>query len=80
MTRETYSTMGPKCPHCGRQFIADEPHYYDESNYTEETCDECGKKFQVSVETTSAWSCEEIEVDEDDIADPPDRAATGSPP
>lgn len=57
---ETYSNEGPQCPHCGRQYTADEPHYYDEMNYTEETCDECKKTFSVRVCTSIAWACEEI--------------------
>jgi hypothetical protein len=61
---ETYSSEGPQCPHCGRQFTADEPHYYDEMNYTEDDCDECGKKFSVNVCMSIAWSCEAIEDDD----------------
>ena len=62
---ETYSSEGPQCPHCGRQYTADEPHYYDEMNYTEEQCDECNKPFSVRVCTTVAWSCEPIEMLDD---------------
>jgi ribosomal protein L37AE/L43A len=62
---DTYSTDGPQCPYCGRQYTADESHYYDEMNYTEEVCDECDKKFSVSVCSTVAWSCEAI----DDVED-----------
>ena len=58
---ETYSTEGPQCPYCERQFTADEPHYFDEMNYREETCDECGKKFEVDVCSTVAWSCQPVE-------------------
>jgi NAD-dependent SIR2 family protein deacetylase len=53
---ETYSTEGPECPHCGRQYTADEPHYYDD-NYTEDECDECGKKFKVEVHHSVSWAC-----------------------
>ncbi len=63
MPEETYSSEGPQCPHCGRQFTADESHYYDEMNYTEDECDECGKKFEVSVCTSVAWRCEAIDDD-----------------
>lgn len=65
---ETYSNEGPQCPHCGRQYTADEGHYYDEQNYTEETCDECNKPFSVSVCTTVAWSCEPIQSVDDEPA------------
>lgn len=54
---ETYSTEGPQCPYCGRQYVADEPDYYDEERYTEETCDECNKTFDVEVDTSTSWVC-----------------------
>lgn len=57
---ETYSEQGPKCPHCQRQFTADEAHYY-EPRYTEEKCDECGHKFNVEVNVTASWTCSTIE-------------------
>ena len=59
--RETYELEGPKCPCCGRQYTADKPGYYDEMNYTEETCDECGATFDVSVSTSTTWICTERE-------------------
>lgn len=61
MADDTYSIEGPQCPYCGRQYTADEAHYYDEMNYTEEDCDNCGKKFGVSVCTSVSWACEAIE-------------------
>ena len=57
--RETYETEGPKCPCCGRQYTADEPGYYDEMRYTEETCDNCGETFDVEVYTSTTWTCTE---------------------
>lgn len=57
--RETYETEGPKCPCCGRQLTADDPAYYDEMRYTEETCDDCGAVFDVSVYTSTSWTCTE---------------------
>jgi hypothetical protein len=57
---ETCSDTGPICPYCGRKYTADESHYYDETNYTSETCDECGKKFSVRVHISTSWTCEEI--------------------
>jgi len=55
--RSTCETEGPKCPYCGRQYTADDPAYYDEINYTEETCDECDKTFDVMVYTSTMWTC-----------------------
>ena len=61
MKRSTTSNEGPQCPYCERQITADEGCYYDESNYTHETCGGCGQKFFVSVNTTTTWTCEPIE-------------------
>jgi ribosomal protein L37AE/L43A len=52
---ETYSHEGPQCPHCGRQYTADDPNFYRE-DYTDETCDECGKPFKVSVYHSVSWT------------------------
>lgn len=60
-TGETYSTEGPQCPYCERQFTADDPGYFDENNYNQERCDQCNKLFTVSVETTTSWTCEPTE-------------------
>ena len=60
MTEETYSTEGPKCPHCLVQFTADEPFYYNE-DYMEDECCYCNKKFKVSVYTQTSWTCEKID-------------------
>lgn len=56
MADYTYSTEGPECPHCGRQYTADDPSYYSE-NYTEETCDGCGETFEVEVYHSTSWTC-----------------------
>lgn len=61
MVEDTYSHEGPQCPHCLRQFTADDRFYYDENNYTEDQCDECGGKFTVEVCHSTSWSCEAIE-------------------
>lgn len=53
---ETYEGEGPKCPYCGRQYTADKPIYYSD-RYREETCDECGKTFDVEVCTSTDWRC-----------------------
>lgn len=70
MSERTYSTDGPKCPYCARQYTADEPHYFDENNYTEEDCDDCGKKFEVRVYTSTSWTCDPI----------PDAVGAGNQP
>ncbi len=57
MPEETYSTEGPQCPHCRTQFTADEAHYFDESNYTEDKCCYCEGLFSVAVYTSTAWIC-----------------------
>jgi hypothetical protein len=44
---------GPICPHCDRQFTADEPSYYE--NGTME-CDECGKQFESRVDFSTSWT------------------------
>jgi|GEM_PF-3337308 len=59
--KRTYSTSGPECPYCGRQYTPDEPHYYDESNYTEQECDDCGNTFMVEVYHSTSWTCEAFE-------------------
>jgi transposase-like protein len=55
--KETHSDEGPRCPYCSRQYTADDPEYYDEQGYTEETCDECEKTFDVSVFISTSWTC-----------------------
>lgn len=61
--RETYSEEGPQCPHCNRQFTADEAVFFDAANYTSQGCDECGKTFKVSVYTSTSWTCEPLETE-----------------
>jgi len=58
MAEDTYSIEGPQCPYCLTQFTADEPHYYDEMNYTDDECDACGKTFKVQVFHSVSWTCE----------------------
>jgi transposase-like protein len=60
MAEQTYSEEGPQCPYCERQYTADDGGYYDVSNYTEEICDQCGKKFSVEVHISTSWTCEPI--------------------
>jgi len=67
---ETYETEGPKCPYCGRQYTADDPVYFDEIRYTEETCDECGNTFDVEVYTSTSWTCSTRNLQSDDDTPP----------
>lgn len=62
----TLEDEGPKCPYCGRQFTADEGEYFDESRYTEDTCDECEQTFDVEVHTSTTWRCKTRDL----LADP----------
>lgn len=57
MSKRTYSTDGPQCPHCGFQFAPDEPHYYDD-RYSEDECPKCELKFKVEVFTQTSWTTE----------------------
>lgn len=57
----TYSTSGPECPYCGRQYTPDEAYYYDESNFTEQECDGCEKTFKVEVCNSTSWTCRPID-------------------
>lgn len=58
---ETFSSEGPQCPYCGSQFTADEGFFYDESQYVEDECSDCGKKFKVEVNNSTSWTCMKIE-------------------
>jgi hypothetical protein len=55
----TYSTNGPVCPHCEREFTPDEAFYFDES-LNKLHCDECDKDFQVEVCNETSWTCREM--------------------
>lgn len=66
MSYDCYSYRGPQCPKCNFVISADEPHYYHESEYTEDTCPKCDAKFTVSIDQTVAWSTELVEDDDTD--------------
>lgn len=68
----TYSTIGPECPYCGDIVTTDDPAYFS-TEYVTDTCVSCGKTFNVEVNHTTSWSCEEIE--EDDAGDGDDATA-----
>lgn len=69
---ETYSTEGPECPYCGFTFTPDEPHYFDETGYTEDECPECEKKFQVSVSHSTSWLC--VPIGDGELARPTEKS------
>ena len=57
---ETYSSIGPECPHCGREFVADESWWYEQNNFEDGLeCDECGETFDVEVSIETTWTCRE---------------------
>lgn len=58
--RHTVSTEGPQCPYCGYEVTADDSSYFDETGYTRDTCQGCGKEFRVDVFTETTWSCEPL--------------------
>lgn len=64
---DAWNQIGPECPKCHHVITADEPHYYSEDDYTEDTCPNCEAKFTVTLDRTVAWS---TEIDDD--ADEPD--------
>lgn len=57
---DTYSTEGPVCPYCNYQLTADEPHHFNDMEYTEDNCPSCGKTFRVEVYHSVSWSCEPL--------------------
>lgn len=56
--KETYSTDGPKCPHCGHVATPDEAYFFDAGRYTEDTCGECSQPFTVQVHHSISWRCQ----------------------
>ena len=50
-----HNSLGPVCPHCNCQHIADEAVYYDEG-LCKLDCDHCGKQFSVRVFTNTTWT------------------------
>jgi len=64
MPEDTQSTIGPQCPYCRSVVPADGPEYYDTSAYTDDVCISCGKRFAVTVEHHTSWTCEGVEDDD----------------
>lgn len=58
---ETYSTNGPICPNCGREYTADESHYYDDNGFTIDCDGGCRKTFEVEVHTSTSWTSTPID-------------------
>jgi transposase-like protein len=63
---ETFSSEGPQCPYCGHTQRADEPGFYAD-DYEHDTCPKCGKEYEVSVYSTTNWTCSPIEGAEQDL-------------
>ena len=66
MTEELFndysvSHEGPQCPYCLSQITADDPSYYDESNFIEFTCDDCGLTSKVQVYHEITWILTKVE-------------------
>ena len=57
---DSYSTIGPICPHCDHQHRADEAFYFDES-MTAMDCDHCERDFAVRVYTQTSWTAKKRE-------------------
>lgn len=57
---ETYSTDGPKCPHCGHVQTPDEAFYFDGRRYEKDTCGNCDRPYLVEVEHSTSWTCRPV--------------------
>lgn len=59
MDKETYSTKGAECPHCGH---LNDPNDDNWSLYSDETveweCGICSEIFAVSVHASYSWTCQ----------------------
>jgi len=53
---ETYSKAAPECPYCGYVHKHDGGYFYDE-DLTEFACESCDRTFDVSVYTSTSWTC-----------------------
>ena len=54
-TKETYSTRGPICPHCGYTETPDEAFYFDEDT-TQIECMRCEATYSVRVYKETSWT------------------------
>lgn len=54
--RETFETIGPRCPYCQHLHYPDGPSFYDESADNMD-CEHCGKEFNVFIYTSTTWTC-----------------------
>lgn len=60
MSERTYETEAPRCPHCQHLHQHDGGYFYDDM-LTELECEACGKVSQMSVYTSTTWTCEPFE-------------------
>ena len=64
--RETYSTKGAECPHCGHLNDPDNDNWQLYSEDTDEwECGICSEPFIVSVHTSYSWTCRPKDEDEE---------------
>jgi transposase-like protein len=54
--RETFSTVAPVCPYCEHQHEHDDGFFYDENLHSYQ-CESCGYTFDMSIYTSTSWSC-----------------------
>ncbi len=53
--KETWSSYGPECPHCGHQHEPkDSGDYVDDDEFP---CAKCGEKFEMEVSVMHVWEC-----------------------
>jgi hypothetical protein len=63
--KETYSTDGMVCPHCGHCNNPEESHHYDEDTH-EHWCDVCDEAFETSCFVSYSWTSNVISGDDDE--------------
>jgi transposase-like protein len=56
MAEETYRNDAPECPYCGYVHRHDGGEFYNE-DLTEYDCESCDRTFDVSVHTSTSWTC-----------------------
>jgi hypothetical protein len=53
--KETFSSDGMICPHCGHLNKPEEAHHYDQ-DVNEQWCDSCDENFQTSCYISYSWT------------------------
>jgi hypothetical protein len=58
----TVSQEGPQCPYCLSQIReADDPCYYDDNNFIEFICEDCGSTSKAEVYRETTWTLTKVE-------------------